>query len=72
MHNTSQFWQEYNKPFIDAAIERGDRFLMATPCTPKNLYIEGTKELTGYGKEYFYLQKRGYKLVNNEMIKVVK
>lgn len=29
----------YNKPFLDAAIERGDEILMSTPITNSNLSV---------------------------------
>ena len=63
-----QFWQEYNKPFLDAAIARGDDILMATPINNSTLY---TKEgsLTGYGREYFYLLSKGYELIDGKMVK---
>lgn len=62
------FWREYNKPFLDAAISRGDEILMATPIIDENLYLSGTVELTGYGREYFYLLENGYEYVNGKMI----
>ena len=63
-----QFWETYNKPFIDKAIERGDQILMATPVTYDNLYLPGTTKLTGYGREYFYLLDKGYIYENGRMI----
>lgn len=63
-----QFWNEYNKPFLDAAIDRGDKFIMATPINDKTIYT-ATNQLTGYGREYKYLKANGYKLVNGEMVK---
>ncbi|MBQ8044653.1 MAG: hypothetical protein IJ272_11025 [Clostridia bacterium] len=63
-----QFWNEYNKPFLDEAIKRGDEIIMATPLTSKNLRIDGDT-LTGYGREYEYLKKHGYKYVNGRMVK---
>ena len=62
------FWNKYNKPFLDAAISRGDEILMATPIIEKNLYLPGSVELTGYGREYFYLLENGYRYVNGKMI----
>ncbi|MCQ4841720.1 hypothetical protein NE695_17555, partial [Neglectibacter timonensis] len=62
-----QFWNEYNKPFLDSAIDRGDDILMATPINNNTLYTK-TGELTGYGKEYFYLKSKGYKLVSGKMV----
>lgn len=62
------FWNEYNKPFLDAAIERGDEILMSTPITNSNLYLRGTTELTGYGREYYYMIDHGYTYVDGKMI----
>lgn len=62
------FWNEYNKPFLDAAIQRGDEILMATPVTNSNLYLPGTTELTGYGREYYYLVEHGYSYIDGKMV----
>ena len=62
------FWEKYNKPFLDAAISRGDEILMATPITKNNLYISGTDIYTGYGREYYYLVEHGYEYINGRMI----
>lgn len=40
---------------------------MATPINNNTLYTK-TGELTGYGKEYFYLKSKGYKLVSGKMV----
>ena len=55
--------QEYNKPFLDAAISRGDVIWMATPINHGTLYTKNG-ELTGHGKEYFYLCSKGYEPVS--------
>ena len=47
-------------PFLDAAIESGDKILMATKINAETLYDKKGK-LTGYGREYKYLLSRGYK-----------
>jgi hypothetical protein len=62
-----QFWNEYNKKFLDAAIKRGDEILMSTPINNSTLYTK-TGELTGYGNEYFYLRSKGYELIDGKMI----
>lgn len=62
------FWNEYNKPFLDAAISRGDEIIMATPITDTNLFLPGSTELTGYGREYFYLLEHGYEYINGKMV----
>ena len=41
---------------------------MATPITNDNLYVKGTTELTVYGREYYYLLKKGYKYIDGKMI----
>lgn len=58
--NPKQFWDEFNQPFLDKAIQRGDDLAMATKPTVENLYIAGTKQLTGFGREYEYLLQHGY------------
>ena len=61
---TSQFWNEYNKPWLDNAIEKKDIFKIATEPTWDNLtrvnMFTGKTELTGFGREYAYLKKYGY------------
>ncbi|EAE2394532.1 hypothetical protein Y549_00710 [Listeria monocytogenes] len=49
-----------NQPFLDKAIQRGDDVAMATKTTVENLYIAGTKQRTGFGREYEYLLQHGY------------
>ena len=60
----SQFWNEYNKPWLDNAIEKKDIFKIATEPTWDNLtrvnMFIGKTELTGFGREYAYLKKYGY------------
>lgn len=53
------FWDAYNRPFLDAAISRGDPMAMATPVTEDAMFnTDGT--LTGYGREVQYLASQGY------------
>lgn len=59
------FWEEYNKPFLDAAIERGDIFLMASP---EKYMTDVNGRPTGYGREYRYLYGKGYRLVDGRMV----
>lgn len=59
-----QFWEDYNKPWLDKAIQRNDIFQMAT--LPEKKYLIrlndlGKYELSGFGREYTYLLKNGYK-----------
>ncbi|MFK7733710.1 MAG: hypothetical protein AB8B48_18970 [Pseudomonadales bacterium] len=61
-----QFWDKYNKPFLDKAIKRGDRILLASkPTDVNNLRREnlqtGQVEKTGFAKEIEYLRNKGYK-----------
>jgi uncharacterized Zn-binding protein involved in type VI secretion len=54
-----QFWNEYNKPWLDAAIKRGDKITMCT--APEARYMEDAKgNLTGLGREVKYLEQNGY------------
>ena len=56
-----RFWNEVNKPFLDAAIQRGDDIVLATK--PENKYLfksDGT--LTFFGREIQYLERKGFHL----------
>jgi hypothetical protein len=66
-----QFWNDINKPFLDQAIARGDEIIMATPASLDKLFYAGTNELTGYGREYYYLLENGYEFVS-ELSKMIK
>ena len=61
-----QFWDEFNKPFLDAAINREDNIIMATPLDKTALY-RSPNELTGYGREYYYLMSKGYIHIDGRM-----
>lgn len=63
------YWDEFNKPFLDAAVERGDIIVMVTPLDDISLYKDNG-ELTGYGHEYYYLMEKGYVYDNGRMIPV--
>ena len=71
----NQFWNEYNKPWLDNAIARNDIFKIATEPTWDNLtrvnMFSGKTELTGFGREYTYLKKHGYyfDFVTKSMVK---
>ena len=56
----NRFWDNYNRPFLDLAIERGDDIFMATGLKENNLIDVETGKYTGYGQEYYYLRDRGY------------
>ncbi|WP_373760657.1 hypothetical protein [Streptococcus ferus] len=70
-----QFWENYNKPWLDNVIQRGDIIKIATEPTSQNIYrinkLTGETELTGFGKEFEYLKSNGYKYddINKRMIK---
>jgi hypothetical protein len=56
-----QFWIEYNKPFLEKVIERGDDIVLATKPTAKSLFKNGVSgETTAFGKEYKLLKDSGY------------
>jgi hypothetical protein len=57
-----EFWRTYNKPFLDAAVDRGDPIYLATPPTDPTLYRSFDNSVTGFGREYKNLiQQKGYK-----------
>lgn len=62
--NPTQFWNEYNRPWLDNVISRNDSIILATKSVKNDLYRmnEGTKqmEMTGFGREYNYLIENGY------------
>jgi filamentous hemagglutinin len=53
-----EFWLRVNKPFLDAAISRGDEIALATKPTEKNMHKNG--KITGFGREIKYLECLGY------------
>ncbi len=61
--NSTQFWNQYNKPWLDAALGRGDKIMFATkPDWSNNLTrvnAAGKLELSGFGKEYLHLRNSG-------------
>ena len=63
--NPDQFWNEYNKPFLDDAINRGDDISLATNPTadvlirPDPTSPSGFTQ-TGFGREIQYLESNGY------------
>lgn len=48
-----QFWRIYNLPFLQEALERGDRFIFASEIILDNIF--NLIGLTGYGREIIYL-----------------
>lgn len=58
------FWEEYNRPFLDAANARRDIFMMATrPDWSQLTHVggDGKVRLSGFGREYLYLRQNGYR-----------
>jgi hypothetical protein len=54
-----QFWNEINRPFLDAAMKRGDEIPLATRPTADLLYRDDGS-LTGFGREVQHLTTNGY------------
>jgi hypothetical protein len=58
------FWNDVNKPFIDAAIQRGDDIYLATDPNVwgalNRRLPDGSVVRTGFGREYDYLTSKGY------------
>ena len=65
--DSDQFWEQYNKPFLDQAIDRNDSILLATQPTKRVLVNVETGEATGYGRELKYLNNRGYDFDPDEL-----
>jgi len=67
LYKTSdQFWAEYNKPFLDAAIERGDDIVLAT--RPQKHYFDLTQTpKSGFEREFKHLLKNDYIFDENTM-----
>lgn len=63
----SQFWTEYNEPWLNNAVVRSDPVLMATEpqfgsesVLFRTNQASGKIELSGFGKEYSFLRRSGY------------
>ncbi|MBK9447772.1 MAG: hypothetical protein IPO00_17720 [Betaproteobacteria bacterium] len=58
-----------NKPFIDAAVARGDDIVLAT--RPTEITLIGTDNYPVFGREVRYLESLGYKYdpVSSMMLK---
>lgn len=66
-----RFFNTYNKPFIDAAITRGDRLMMLDNPFNTNAIFPGgdmSKGFNFYGMETDYLSKLGFTFSNGEAI----
>lgn len=68
-----EFWETVNRPWLDAAIKRGDQFrFVSNPASETALYVtqkngrdfvldgSGQKILSIFGREVEYLKKMGY------------
>ncbi len=65
------FWNDVNKPFLDKAIERGDRIVLTdNPYDPKALFYDGDSKngLNFFGREIEYLFEKGFTFVNGEAL----
>jgi hypothetical protein len=66
---SKDFWKEFNQPFLDKAIARGDDILMVTdPKKAGNLFNKAG-ELTGFGREVKHLEANGY--IYDELTKMM-
>ncbi|MAT15363.1 MAG: hypothetical protein CMJ46_08850, partial [Planctomyces sp.] len=58
--NRDNFWEDYNKPWLDGAIERGDDIFVASdPLDYANL-INTNGRRTAFGEEVKYLKEKGF------------
>ena len=55
----NEFWRQVNKPFLDAAVDRGDIIKIATE--PSNLTLFRNDSRSGFGREIEYLESLGYR-----------
>ena len=64
------FWNKFNKPFLDAAIKKGESFKLIDIPTIDMIYPKGdvSKGLNFYGREIEYLEKNGYTFKGNMMV----
>jgi hypothetical protein len=59
-----EFWDSYNKPFLDAAVSRGDPIYLATVPQVKTDIIKNGVPTGMYGKEMEYLVQHNVKPKN--------
>ena len=61
MLSSDQFWEQHNRPFLDAGIGRGDTFIIVSKFTEENIFKDKANNgLTLFGWEVEYLLDRGY------------
>ena len=78
-NNSPDFWTEYNQPWLQNAVDRGDPILMATSpdaVDPSGNSVlsrmndaTGEMEPTGFGREVQFLQDNGYHYENGTMVR---
>jgi hypothetical protein len=63
------FFNQYNKPWLEVAIQRGDDIILATPPLDKFNFIDPTtgKLLGNYALELKYLVQKNYKPLNLDL-----
>jgi hypothetical protein len=57
-----EFWLRYNKPFLDAAIARGDRIALLTKPGSDARFWTNSEYLRDYGREIKYMIEKGFVL----------
>lgn len=72
---TDEFWENVNKPWIDQAIARGDKFrFVSDPTSEAAIYVtnkggfvteNGNKIKSIFGREVDYLRSKGYEFLND-------
>ena len=64
------FWNTYNKPWLDDAINRGDNIrIVSDPTDPANLFKNGVDgERTMFGREIEHLENKGYTFEGGEAV----
>ncbi|MNE29055.1 hypothetical protein D3C80_1225230 [compost metagenome] len=72
-----EFWETVNKPWLDAAISRGDNIrLVSSPTNPKAIFVTddlgefildagGNKIKSIFGREIDHLEANGYTILSN-------
>ena len=64
-YDPKTFWNKFNKPWLSAAVRRGDRILCATvPVFEVGSLMKYNEQgkfiLSGFGHEYLFLRQQGY------------
>jgi hypothetical protein len=72
---TDEFWENVNKPWIDQAIARGDKFrFVSDPTSEAAIYVtnkggfvteNGNKIKSIFGREVDYLKSKGYEFLSD-------